>query len=197
MSLDAADRRGLRGLLLRVRALTRPPTHRQLITGYSSAGAPDLGKPTNDPLRTRRCAWCGDPTQGRGWHSDHGNGDTCLDWYFAAKGEVEMASPERRRRLNWATSRCVVCGSRNTEVDHALAICVARELFHADPASRWWLAWTPLNLRPLCHECHRLKTRQDRWLAKAIAAYRTRGIAAGEPPWISELRQGSLLEAAD
>ena len=71
--------------------------------------------------------------------------------------------------------RCALCGedrrlraegegktlSIEYEVDHAVSLVLAhehREL--GDP--KWWRAWTPDNLRVLCHECHVRKTGEDR-----------------------------------
>ena len=59
-----------------------------------------------------------------------------------------------------------MCGERADEIDHRLAIEVARAL---GPAATL-RAFTPDNLRWLCRSCHRRKTRQDRLLAKFVTA---------------------------
>ena len=60
---------------------------------------------------------------------------------------------------------CEICGEPSDEI-HRLAINVARAL---GPAAIL-RAFTPDNLRWLCRSCHRRKTRQDRKLAKFLAA---------------------------
>ena len=62
---------------------------------------------------------------------------------------------------------CEMCGDPSDEMDHRLAINVARAL---NPAAML-RAFTSDNLRWLCRSCHRRKTRQDRRLAKFLAAY--------------------------
>ena len=61
---------------------------------------------------------------------------------------------------------CEICGDPTDEMDHRLAIEVARAL---GPAAML-RAFTLDNLRWLCRSCHRRKTRQDRRLAKFLAA---------------------------
>ena len=58
-----------------------------------------------------------------------------------------------------------MCGDPSDEMDHRLAIEVARAL---GPAAML-RAFTPENLRWLCRSCHRRKTRQDRRLAKFLS----------------------------
>ena len=60
---------------------------------------------------------------------------------------------------------CEICGDPPDEIDHRLSIQVARAL---GPAAML-RAFTLDNLR-LCRSCHRRKTRQDRRLAKFLAA---------------------------
>ena len=62
---------------------------------------------------------------------------------------------------NWS-----VCGGPPDEMDHRLAIEVARTL---GPAAML-RAFTPDNLRWLGRDCHRRKTGQDRRLAKFLSA---------------------------
>ena len=61
---------------------------------------------------------------------------------------------------------CEICGDPSDEMDHRLAIEVARAL---GPAAML-RAFTLDNLRWLCRDCHRRKTRQDRRLAKFLSA---------------------------
>ena len=56
---------------------------------------------------------------------------------------------------------CAECGDGYSDVDHTVALSVAHEHRRAG-ARRWWRAWTPGNLRPLCHVCHAQKTGADR-----------------------------------
>ena len=63
---------------------------------------------------------------------------------------------------------CAECGEPYSEVDHTAALSVAWERRrHGD--RRWWRAWIPANLRPLCSKCHSCKTGADR---RALAAFR-------------------------
>ena len=61
---------------------------------------------------------------------------------------------------------CEIYGDPSDEMDHRLAINVARALGSAVMLR----AFTPDNLRWLCRNCHRRKKRQDRRLAKSLAA---------------------------
>ena len=61
---------------------------------------------------------------------------------------------------------CEMCGGPSDEIDHRLAIEVARAL---GPAAML-RAFTPDNLHWLCRSCHRRKSGQDRRLAKFVAA---------------------------
>ena len=65
---------------------------------------------------------------------------------------------------------CVECGEAGSETDHHLALSVAHE-HRLLGDTRWWRAWTPSNLRPLCHGCHATKTGSDR---RELARLRTR-----------------------
>ena len=59
-----------------------------------------------------------------------------------------------------------MCGDPSDEMDHRLAIEVTRAL---GPAAML-RAFTPDNLRWLCRDFHRRKTRQGRRLAKFLSA---------------------------
>ena len=61
---------------------------------------------------------------------------------------------------------CEICGDPSDEMDHSLAIEVARAL----GPTAMLRAFTPDNLRWLCRGCHKRKTGQDRLLAKFLAA---------------------------
>ena len=81
----------------------------------------------------------------------------CLNAYRVASGQ----HPDEMQR-----TLCEICGDPPDEIDHRLAIEVARAL---GPAAML-RAFTIGNLRWLCRSCHRRKTRQDRRLAKFLAS---------------------------
>ena len=99
------------------------------------------------------CRWCYERTAHikTRWHP------YCLNAYRVASGQ----HPEEMQH-----TLCEVCGGPSDEMDHHLAINVARAL---GPAAML-RAFTPDNLRWLCRSCHRRKTQQDRKLAKFLAA---------------------------
>ena len=76
------------------------------------------------------------------------------------------ASPKTRWHLYCLNAYRVSSGQHPDEIDHRLSIQVARAL---GPAAML-RAFTLDNLRWLCRSCHRRKTRQDRRLAKFLAA---------------------------
>lgn len=55
------------------------------------------------------------------------------------------------------------------EVDHRIALAVAWLAF-PDPERRRWF-FSPANLRLLCHDCHALKTQEDRLLLRQAAVF--------------------------
>ena len=77
------------------------------------------------------------------WH------EYCLDAYRVASGQ----KPARIQ-----LSACESCADPAKELDHRLAVAVARVL-GSDAIRR---AFTIENLRWLCHDCHRRKIAQDR-----------------------------------
>ena len=77
-----------------------------------------------------------------------------------------------------------MCGDPSDEMDHRLAINVARAL---GPVAML-RAFTPDNLRWLCKSCHRRKTRQNR-LAKFLTA-----ACAHETPGSTALRCAGCKE---
>ena len=103
------------------------------------------------------CRWCYERTAHikTRWHP------YCLNVYRVASGQ----HPEEIRY-----TLCEMCGDRSYERDNRLSIEVARTLGPAvmlrafPPDNLHWLHW-------LCRSCHRRKTRQDRLLAKFLAAY--------------------------
>lgn len=122
------------------------------------------------------CRWCRQPTENirKFWHKD------CIAWYLSATGSVkppdgrvhkgplwenftwqeyeDWTGKKRRRKV----TLCCECKTEPySEVDHIRALSIAWELRKRGDR-RWWRAWTPGNLRPLCHDCHNLKTRTDR-----------------------------------
>ena len=123
------------------------------------------------------CRWCGQPTKTlrHQWHKD------CIAWYLTATGSVKPPDGRVHKGPLWSHTRwdewgedwdgkkrrkkvtlCCECKTEPyTEIDHILALSIAWELRKRGDR-RWWRAWTPGNLRPLCHECHNLKTREDR-----------------------------------
>ena len=80
----------------------------------------------------------------------------CLDAYLVASGQ----------KPGIQVTMCEGCGGLAAELDHRLAINVARAL--GPEALR--RAFTIENLGWLCRECHRRKTRLDRRLARFLRA---------------------------
>ena len=135
--------RQLRGLVLHHRR--HPSEHpRRLVNRTARWGEP----PVNGI-----CRWCYEPTAGikLRWHL------YCLSAYRAASGQ----HPDEMQH-----TPCEICGAPPDEIDHRLAIRVARALGSAAMLR----AFTLDNLRWLCRSCHRRKTRQDRQLAKFLSA---------------------------
>ena len=127
--------RRLRGLVLHHRR--HPSAHpRRLVTRTASWGEP--------PVRGV-CRWCHEHTAAihLTWH------DYCLAAYRVASGQ---------KPLGIRVTMCEGCGGPAAELDHMLAINVARAL--GPEALR--RAFTLENLQWLCSSCHRRKTRLDR-----------------------------------
>ena len=136
-------RRQLKGLVLHHRR--HPATHpRRLVNRTASWGE----APVNGI-----CRWCYELTTSpkTRWHL------YCLNAYRVASGQ----HPDEIQH-----TLCEICGDPSDEMDHRLTIEVARAL---GPAAML-RAFTLDNLRWLCRSCHRRKTRQDRRLAKFLAA---------------------------
>ena len=135
--------RQLRGLVLHHR-LHRATHPRRLVNRIAS---------WKEPPVAGICRWCYERTASirTRWHP------YCLNAYRVASGQ----HPEEIQH-----TLCEMCGGPSDEIDHRLAIEVARAL---GPAAML-RAFTPENLRFLCRSCHRRKTRQDRKLAKFMSA---------------------------
>ena len=99
------------------------------------------------------CRWCYERTANVKirWHP------YCLNAYRVASGQ----HPDEIQH-----ALCEICGDPSDEMDHRLAIEVAKAL---GPAAML-RAFTLDNLRWLCRSCRRRKTWQDRRLAKLLAA---------------------------
>ena len=134
--------RRLRGLVLHHRR--HPSAHpRRLVTRTVSWGEP--------PVRGV-CRWCHEHTAAihLTWH------DYCLAAYRGASGQKPGGIQ---------VTMCEGCGGPAAELDHRLAINVARAM--GPEALR--RAFTLENLHWLCSPCHRRKTRLDRRLARFLA----------------------------
>ena len=136
-------RRQLRGLVLHHRR--HPSEHRRRLVNRTAS----WGEPPVNGI----CRWCYGPTASirTRWHR------YCLNSYRVASGQ----HPDEIQH-----TLCEICGDPSEEMDHRLAIEVARAL---GPAAML-RAFTPENLRWLCRCCHRYKTRQDWRLAKFLSA---------------------------
>ena len=139
------QRRRLRGLVMHHRQ--HPSAHpRRLVTRTASW--------REKPVRGI-CRWCGEHTSTihLTWH------DYCLAAYRVASGQ---------KPTGIQVTMCQCCGGPAHELDHRLAINVARAM--GPEALR--RAFTLENLQFLCASCHRRKTRMDRRLARFLAACR-------------------------
>ena len=87
-----------------------------------------------------------------------------IRWHQYCLNAYRVASGQRPDDIQHTL--CEVCGGPSDEMDHRLAIEVARAL----GPSAMIRAFTLDNLRWLCRNCHRRKTRQDRQLAKFLSA---------------------------
>ena len=105
-----------------------------------------------DPPVNGICRWCYERTANikTRWHL------YCLNVYRVAPGQ----HPDEIQH-----TLCEICGNPSDEMDHRLAIEVARAL---GPAAML-RAFTLENLQWLCRECHRRKTRLDRRLARYLS----------------------------
>ena len=120
-------------------------------------GQKELGT-TGGRMKRGTYHWCGYPAQTRRhmWHT------ACKTHAAAMKCQLTGSTyffyfPDERRE-----DRVCLCGESATELDHTLAIGVARRL-----GLRAYLrSLMSANLRWLCCDCHRSKTRFDRaWMS--------------------------------
>ena len=132
----------LRGLARHSRAY-----HRRRVTGDRHRCCVAKLRSRGRPVGT--CVWCGYPSsRGRWWH------DGCLAVYLLARCDTK----DLRRRP------CVICGGPGEELDHRLALAIAREL-------SWRLyvrAFLERNCRWTCTIHHTIKTREDAGKLAAI-----------------------------
>lgn len=141
------------------RALGRAPDGRDAV-GRFDGWASMNGLPRHAPngtqlsrgwtkgyLRRGWCIWCHRRCdRGRNWH------DECGAQYQAARGlTVGFYGPLIPK------GPCVVCGAPGTEIDHLVAIAVARKHGYRAHVRAYLLR----NLRRLCERCHKAKTRAD------------------------------------
>ena len=135
--------RQLRGLVRHHRR--HPATHPRRLVNRTARW--------KEPPQDGTCRWCYERTAHikTRWHP------YCLNAYRVASGQ----HPEEIQH-----TFCEICGDPSDEMDHGLAIEVARALGPAAVLR----AFTPDNLRWLCRSFHRRKTRQDRRLVKFLAA---------------------------
>ena len=136
-------RRRLRGLVLHHRR--HPSAHpRRLVTRTANW--------RDSPVRGV-CRWCHEHTAAihLTWH------DYCLAAYRVASGQ---------KPLGIQVTMCEGCGGPAAELDHRLAINVARAM--GPEALR--RSFTLENMQWLCSSCHRRKTRLDRRLARFLSA---------------------------
>ena len=83
-------------------------------------------------------------------------------WHLYCLDAYRVVSGQKPSQLQM--TMCEGCGGTADELDHRLAISVARAL--GPTALR--RAFVQENLRWLCRECHRRKTRFDRRLARYL-----------------------------
>ena len=131
------------------------------------------------------CTWCREPVdepRRRSWHSG------CVVWYLASRGQCGVYGAYKGRMSPeyntpgyddyWEdlekVNRCVTCGSTShLEHEHHLGISVAVALGR----KAVMVAFMPDNLRYLCHDCHVVKTKQDRVILSLL-----RGTFKPPPP---------------
>lgn len=144
------SRREIHGLVRHIRRVYPDPAKRP--EGRDLIGP--LGAGENDPLGI--CVWCGyeAPTPRKRWHDD------CALGHAAARG-ITVAG----FRYLVKPEPCELCGGKVSEVDHEIALGVARRIWTPGIVVR---AWSRGNLRWLCHACHRRKTKKDLAIIAAI-----------------------------
>lgn len=162
--------RGLRGLVRHIRSLPSPGGNKRAAVG--SYLGPYYGNTDKPPWG--RCKWCwGEVERGptgrpRMWH------ESCHHYRAAAQGTPTGAGAPRGELVDIETpygpnrrERCVACGKAgliNMELDHILAIGVARRL----GLPFWRRAMSPENVWWICRRCHVAKTAFDRALMRSL-----------------------------
>ena len=151
--MDQETYRAYRGIVKHVLR----PLRRRGPKALAHPGRAALG-PTGGRMKRGTCHWCGYPAQTRRhmWHA------ACKLYAASMKCQITGSTyffyfPDERRE-----DRVCLCGERATELDHTLAIGVARRL----GLKAYLRSLMPDNLRWLCGDCHRAKTRFDRaWMS--------------------------------
>lgn len=150
--------RGLRGLVKNVLRVWQEKIKDPYADHRTPTAGIGLGK------NFEKCVWCGLPAinerTGRKlkWH------ESCALYQSIASGAkhymVRLDDGSTRMKSVCARQTCV-CGAEGEEMDHILAIGVARRL----GIRVYALAFLPENLWWLCHSCHSAKTSLDRaWM---------------------------------
>ncbi len=137
----------------------------------------------NDTVMPGLCRWCAEPAA-----------RIVLTWHSYCLTAYRIASGQKSDRIE--TDLCEICGSEADELDHRLSITVAKTL----GISALIRAFTPQNLRWLCQQCHRQKTRQDRLLAGylrgcALDWRSARKLIHLHRPWLDSFLLKGTLEA--
>ena len=158
----------VRGLIRRAEAYRRWNT--SFVTerfDRDIAYCPEVGRTgvRAENRQNKTCPWCGQHNSTRAyWHPD------CQVAHSVAKGLTVLSGYNWRLilgpRKQWyddvpSFPSCYKCGSADAdETDHVIALSVAHE--HMIRQCRgWWKAWHISNLKAICHECHKAKTKQD------------------------------------
>ena len=153
--------RGLRGVVRHIRTVKR-----------ARAAVSSLGSRPGEKRNWGVCKWCGLPIQEgrRLWHF------ACTGYYYAfwaqpsgrgaiPTGEmVDVDTPYGRTIQRPTCPACGEAGLTHFELDHILAIGVARRL-----GLRFYRrAYLPENLWWICERCHKAKTAFDRALMRSL-----------------------------
>ena len=156
---DAGEQyRSLRGIVRHITNTDKPAKGRSAVKAMGSS----YGQ--KRPWGT--CKWCGMETAPRRmWH------DKCAEQYFAAQGNpngggairgnlVELPDGNRRQ----ACAACGKAGYASMELDHIMAIGIARRL----GLYFYRRAFLPENLWWICGPCHKVKTAFDRAFMRSL-----------------------------
>ena len=153
------------------RALRGVVRHITQVTSKRTA-APKLASKVGEPRQWGTCKWCGLPISEsrRLWHF------ACSSLYYAFWGnppgrraiqpgpEVEIPTPYGHTARRQVCPACGKAGLVHFELDHIMAIGVARRLgLHF-----YRRAYMPENLWWICEPCHKLKTAFDRALMRSL-----------------------------